>query len=117
MYQFYATFDVDSLSAYIPAGTSVLLPASSWARKKLAKPRIPAHVTDLGADSGGFVASRIWGEYRFTLEEYVTWLRSWSPRWAATMDYCCEPELHEVTLTRQQKTTANAWKAWKMYKK
>jgi hypothetical protein len=115
-FQFYATFDVDSLASYIPAGTAVLLPASSWSRKNLAKPRIPAHITDLGADCGGFVASRIWGEYRYTLDQYVTWLRSWSPNWAATMDYCCEEELYQVTKDRQKKTTDNAWAAWKEYK-
>lgn len=107
-FTFYATFDIDSLRSYIPSGTPVLLPASSWARIGLKKPNIPAQITDTGADCGGFVASRIWGEYRYTLAQYVAWLESWRPRWAATMDYCCEPELSQVTRERQDKTTENA---------
>jgi hypothetical protein len=111
-FEFYATFDVDSLSSYIPQDIPVLLPASSWARKGLKAPRVPAHITRLAADSGGFVASRIWREYRYSLEQYVTWLRTFRPVWAATMDYCCEPELAVVTQERQRRTTENAWQAW-----
>jgi len=114
-FTFYATFDVDSLCSYIPAGTAVLLPASSWARDQLSRPRIPTYITDTGADSGGFVASRIWGDYRYSLEQYTAWLSSWSPRWAATMDYCCEPELQVITRDRQEKTTANIRAAWSRY--
>jgi hypothetical protein len=111
-FAFYATFDVDSLCSYIPESIPVLLPASSWARKGLNTPRVPAHITRLAADSSGFVASRIWGEYRYSLEQYVTWLQSFRPLWAATMDYCCEPELAVVTEQRQQCTTENASQAW-----
>ena len=111
-FEFYATFDVDSLCSSIPPDIPVLLPASSWARKGLQPPRMPAQVTLRAADSGGFVASRIWGEYRYSLEHYVTWLLSWRPVWAATMDYCCEPELAVVTAERQRRTTENGWAAW-----
>ena len=83
-FTFYATFDSDSECSYIPAGTSVLLPASSYARDNLRKPRLPGTIHDVAADCGGYVASRIWGEYRYSLEQYVNWLRSFSPRWAAT---------------------------------
>jgi hypothetical protein len=114
-FEFYATFDVDSLSSYIPQDIPVLLPASSWARKGLKAPHVPAHITRLAADSGGFVASRIWGEYRYSLEQYVTWLLSWRPLWAATMDYCCEPELAVVTEQRQRRTTEKAWQAWQHF--
>jgi len=113
---FYATFDVSSLCSYIPHDTAVLLPASSWQRTGLKKPVLPASVTQRGADSGGFVASRIWGEYRYTLAQYVGWLTSWQPQWAATMDYCCERELSLVTRERQEKTTQNAWQAWRAYR-
>ena len=84
-FTFYATFDSDSECSYIPTGTSVLLPASSYARDNLRKPRLPGTIRDVAADCGGYVASRIWGEYRYSLEQYVNWLRSFSPRWAATM--------------------------------
>ncbi|HLI06512.1 MAG TPA: hypothetical protein VKV40_08090 [Ktedonobacteraceae bacterium] len=115
-YCFYATFDVSSLCSYIPVGVAVLLPASSWARKCLRKPALPAYVTQRAADSGGFVASRLWGDYRYSLHEYVDWLATWRPQWAATMDYCCEPELEQVTRERQDRTTANAWQAWCDYR-
>lgn len=115
-FTFYATFDVDSLCSYIPAQTPILLPASSWAREGLKKPSIPAQITDTGADCGGFVASRVWGDYRYTLEQYAAWLHTWIPGWAATMDYCCEPELEQVTRERQERTTANAIEAWTRYK-
>lgn len=114
-FEFYATFDVDSLCSYIPESIPVLLPASSWARYGLKAPRVPAHITQLAADSGGFVASRIWGEYRYSLEQYVTWLRAFRPLWAATMDYCCEPELAVVTEQRQRRTTENAYQAWEHF--
>lgn len=115
MFEFYATFDASSLCSYVP-DVPILLPASSWSRKGLNKPALPAHVSIRAADSGGFVASRIWGEYRYSLERYVQWLASWSPQWAACMDYCCEPELAVVTRERQDKTTANILRAWAEYR-
>lgn len=107
-FTFYATFTVEGLCPAIPTETAVLLPASSWARIGMRPPRLPAHITERAADSGGFVASRVWGEYRYSLDQYVDWLATWQPLWAATMDYCCEPELQQVTCERQDKTTANA---------
>jgi hypothetical protein len=117
-FTFYATFDVDSLASYVP-NVPVLLPASSWAREGLKPPTLPRAVTQAAADSGGYVASKIWGEYRYSLAEYVTWLLSWKPGppvWAAMMDYCCEPELQVLTRERQDKTTYNARQAWSKYK-
>lgn len=115
-YQFYATFDASNLASYIP-DVPVLLPASSWARKGFTRPALPSHVRVRAADSGGYVASKFWGEYRYSLQEYVQWLETWSPGWAACMDYCCEPELEQVTQERQRKTTVNAWEAWNHYKR
>jgi hypothetical protein len=118
-YRFYATFDVGALASYIPAGIPVLLPASSWARKGLKPPIIPEQITETAADSGGYVASKVWGDYRYSLDEYVNWLLKWRPgppSWVAMMDYCCEPELKVVTRERQDRTTANAWQAWDTYK-
>jgi len=79
-------------------------------------PRLPAHITERAADSGGFVASRVWGDYRYSLDQYAAWLATWEPCWAATMDYCCEPELQQITRERQDKTTVNAWLAWERYR-
>jgi hypothetical protein len=119
VFQFYATIDVDSLASYIPADIPILLPASSWARYGLRPPVIPEQVKKTAADSGGYVASKIWGEYRYSLNQYVSWLLNWHPgppEWAAMIDYCCEPELAVVTRERQDRTTANALEAWSQYK-
>src|SRR4051812_6421035 len=106
---FYATIDADSLRPYMPA-VPVMLPASSWARYDLRPPRLPPHVTETGADCGGYVATKIWGDYRYGPTRYVAWLASWTPRWAAMMDYCCEDEITSgrpgLVLERQRRTTA-----------
>jgi len=115
-FTFYATFTVESLCSAIPTETAVLLPASSWARVGMRPPRLPAHITERAADSGGFVASCVWGDYRYSLDQYAAWLATWQPCWAATMDYCCEPELQQITRERQDKTTANVWLAWERYR-
>lgn len=112
---FYATVDADSIRPYMPADVAYLLPASSFARKGLRPPKIPSHVCEVAADCGGFVATVRWGDYRYTDAEYVAWLASWPtpPSWAATMDYCCEPEITgRVVLERQDRTTEQAWRFW-----
>lgn len=119
MIEFYATTDVDSIRSYMP-DVPYLLPASSWARKGLRAPRLPEHVTHTAADSGGFVATFRWGRYRYRPEQYVEWLTTFSPRWAATMDFCCEDEITGgkpgVVRDRQQKTTAAAYHFWYDYR-
>lgn len=120
-FEFYYTVSGDDIRPYMP-DVPILLPASSFVEQRttgeyyLRKPNLPEHVAHRAADCGGFVASRVWGEYRYSLEDYAKWLRTWGPQWAATMDYCCEPELSVVTRERQDKTTANAWQAWREYK-
>lgn len=118
MVVFYATIDVDSVRPYIPA-VPVLLPASSFARKGLKPPALPEHVTERAVDCGGFVATLRWGDYRYTPDEYVAWCRSVRPSWAATMDYCCEPEVlgaEGLVLHRQDRTTEMAWRFWVGYR-
>ena len=118
--QLYATIDSDSdspsLHSFMPA-VSMLLPASSWYRCKFRPPRIPDHIPELAADCGGFVAAMRWKRYRYSMSEYVRWLCSFPPRlrWAACMDYCCEPPVAgsaALIELRQRKTTARAWQAW-----
>src|SRR5579859_3787900 len=109
---FYATIDADSIRSSMP-NVPYLLPASSWARYNLRRPNLPAHLTHTAADSGGFVATlRNKGIYTYTPQQYATWLMSWSPRWAATMDYCCEDEITLGTpglvRERQEQTTRMA---------
>lgn len=44
-------------------------------------------------DSGGFVAMKKYGGFRFSPEQYVTLAKDMLPYWWAQMDYCCEPEI------------------------
>lgn len=110
---FYATIDASNPSPHIPV-MPLMLPASSWARFNLRTPRFPAGA-ETAADCGGFVATKIWGDYKYSPDQYVDWLERWGPTWAATMDYCCEPELAQVTRDRQLRTTEMAHLFWDRY--
>ena len=119
---FYATIGADELRPHcIPPDLDVpvLLPASSFARYGLKAPRIPAHMTQRAADSGGFVATFKWGDYCYSPEQYLEWLSAWTPQWAATMDYCCEPEVlgkAGIVAERQHRTTDMAWLFWSRFR-
>lgn len=128
MITFYPTVSCGELGKYtdIPR---LLLPASSWAGTILRKhgvvrtipvPRLPASVIDAAADCGGFVATKKWGEYKYTPGQYVDWLSGWHPSWAATMDYCCENEITTgnagIVRKRQDATTAMAYHFWQTYR-
>lgn len=120
-FTFYATIDSDSVRPYMPADVAYMLPASSWARKNLAAPKLPAHITETAADCGGFVATFKWGDYRYTPAAYVRWLHTFGPSWAATMDYCCENEITSgkrgIVVQRQWRTTEMARHFWREYKR
>lgn len=115
---FYATMSCDHLRPFM-ADVPVMLPASSWSRINMRKPNLPSHVKHVAADSGGFVATFKWGDYRYTPGEYVNWLDTFKPRWAATMDYCCEDEITSgntgIVRQRQQRTFDMAWRFWREY--
>lgn len=114
-----------------------LLPASSWAAYSLrrqrykglsddmvigdiAVPRIPSTAKVVAADCGGFVATKKWGKYRYTPEQYVRWLQAIDPTWAATMDFCCENEITTgntgIVRQRQNDTTRLATWLWTKHK-
>jgi len=118
---FYATLDADSIRGSLPA-VPVLLPATAWARRGFRPVRLPAHVAHVAVDSGAFVATfRHGGDYRYTPERYVAWLRTIAhvPAWAATMDYCCEPDIAGragVVRERQERTTEMTWLFWRAYR-
>lgn len=128
MITFYPTIARDQMTKDMKA-SRVLLVASSFAasevyrhrkvRQSIAVPNIPGHVTEKAADCGGFVATFKWGDYPYTSDQYVNWLRTWSPDWAATMDYCCEDEITNgkpgVVRERQDRTTAMAYHFWQTY--
>lgn len=116
MIEFYATTDSDSIRQYMPADVAYMLPASSWSRVNMRAPKLPQQVQRVAADCGGFVATKVWGDYRYTPQQYVDWLNTFKPIWAATMDYCCEDEITSgkpgVVRERQQKTTNMARHFW-----
>ena len=120
--QFYATVDSDSVRPYMPPNVAYMLPASSWARKNLAAPKLPTHITETAADCGGFVATFKWGgDYRYTPEQYVRWLHTFGPSWSATMDFCCENEITSgkpgIVGQRQWRTTEMAHLFWREYRR
>jgi hypothetical protein len=121
---FYATVSRGEVTKYLNA-SHVLLVASSFAakevrihgkiRKTLPVPTLPETVIERAADCGGFVATFKWGKYPYSPEQYVQWLHSWQPHWAATMDFCCEPEVvekTEIVADRQRLTTEMAHHFW-----
>ena len=103
---------------------AVLLSAATFARFRhgefglFRRPTVPAHIREVAADSGGFVAARRFGDYDFLAIQYVEWLYSFGPRWAATMDYPVEPELaadERAVRERQERTTELATFLWDQF--
>jgi hypothetical protein len=133
MTTFYATISVGEERPYMPQ-VPVLLPASSWwglkyrlerqwfkrtgfqREFKVTAPRLPEHVTERAADCGGYVAMLRWGgEYRYSRDEYIAWLQTFTPTWAAMRDWCCEPAIaadREAVRARQDRTTFEAHETW-----
>lgn len=120
----YATLDADSCghtnARHIPTDLPILLPASSWARKGLAPVVLPGHQGRRAADGGGFVAMRKWGGvYPYTPLQYLAWLFSFAPDWAAMFDYCCEPAIAAdaaAVRDRQERTTDMAALFWREHR-
>lgn len=48
---------------------------------------------DAALDSAGFVAAVQYGDYRWTIEEYLDLVQSWPWAWYSSPDYCCEPQV------------------------
>jgi hypothetical protein len=136
MITFYPTVSKGEFGKYCNVPCA-LLPASSWAGYEMKErgldknglvraipepnPAIVSKIIKRAADSGGFVAMKKWGgSYIYTPGQYVQWLRSWSPDWAATMDFCCESPLTgghaEVVVKRQLLTTEIAYHFWNDYR-
>lgn len=136
---FYPTVSCRELGKYADSVTRMLLPVSSWAGDKLKRqerrglsidmvqgdipvPTLISSVQEVAADCGGFVATRKWGKYRYTPEQYVQWLHGLGNKlsWAATMDFCCEPEVlgktDNIVRLRQEKTTDMAHYFWNTYR-
>lgn len=50
-------------------------------------------LSDVALDSAGFVAMVRYGDYRWTVNDYVDLAGSFPWAWWASMDYCCEPQI------------------------
>lgn len=118
---FYVTAGYKEASKRMPPNYKWLFPASSWYDNKTGgfrKPNLPL-LEHFAIDCGGFVAARIWGNYKYTSNQYIDWIYQFMlpPEWAAIMDYCCEDEItagkHGIVRERQQATT---WKIEKFYR-
>lgn len=48
---------------------------------------------DVALDSGGFVAAARYGDYRWTVDDYLDLVQSHRWSWWAALDMCCEPEI------------------------
>lgn len=61
---------------------------------------------DAALDSSGFVAAVRYGDYRWTVEDYLELVaaRRWS--WWASMDYCCEPPVASAAVVRDLRIEA-----------
>jgi len=62
---------------------------------------------DVALDSGGFVAMKRYGGYRWTIDQYVDLAARMVPSFWAQMDFCCEPEIassHEQVVNRVKDT-------------
>lgn len=76
-------------------GAPLLVSANSmWnhARKKFTGWKCYAG-RDVALDSGGFIAMKLYGGYRWPIADYVRLAGAMLPTWYAQMDYCCEPEI------------------------
>ena len=94
----------DILRGRILEGSHVMLVAAShWDNRKkrfMIQRTPPGHVSSISIDSGGFTAAQRWGEYPWTVEEYVEFIRKSSENvrldFCAVMDYACEPDVNRT---------------------
>jgi hypothetical protein len=93
-------------------GAPVLVSANTlWdnARRAFRSPR-QFDGLDVALDSGGFVAMKRYGGYRWETRQYVDLAKRMDPAWWAQMDYCCEPEIagnHAEVKARIERTVGH----------
>jgi hypothetical protein len=124
---FHTTISAKELRPDMPP-VPFLLFAASFARPdskgtiRLRRPRYLPASERRGADCGGYTAVMRWGgRYRFTPVQYIEWLYTWQPEWAATLDlpYLSESRDYPgaaVVEARQRFTTEMAWHFWERYR-
>lgn len=63
---------------------------------------------DAALDSAGFVAAVHYGDYRWTIENYLDLVEAHPWTWWASMDYCCEPQVAKDRPLRLLRIAATA---------
>lgn len=79
---------------------NILVSAGSlwWAKRmKFVRRRIPK-CRKFFLDSGGFSLLNKYGDYPFSIEDYVNLIKHYRPHYAAIMDYPCEPDINRLNL-------------------
>lgn len=97
------------LNAARELGAPILVSANSlWDNKRQKFGGFESYRShDVALDSGGFVAMKKYGGYRWTVEAYVALAKALKPSWWAQMDFCCEPEIaasHSEIVARIDRT-------------
>lgn len=67
---------------------------------------------DAALDSAGFVAAVRYGDYRWTVDDYLDLVASHHWTWWAAMDMCCEPQIAEDRPLRLLRIAATAALLW-----
>lgn len=83
------------LDRCIQIGAPILISANTlWNNRRKAFRVSNAYAgMDVALDSGGFVAMKLYGGYRWTVDQYAALAKQLTPTWWAQMDFCCEPEI------------------------
>ena len=67
---------------------------------------------DAALDSAGFVASNVYGDYRWDVSQFYTLVESRNWAWHAAMDWCMEPQVAASKLIRRLRLNATARGYW-----
>lgn len=85
----------------LPGSHIMLVASACWddQRRRFRIRRPPAdHIASIALDSGGFTACRRWGQYPWTHQQYIDFVRDTARDatldFVAIMDYACEREVH-----------------------
>lgn len=92
-------------------GAPVLVSVNALYRdRRWRRPSKALLAMDVALDSAGFVAMRHYGDFPWTMHEYLDIAQAYPWAWYAAMDLCCEPEIagdRQRVLLRVNKTVHN----------
>jgi hypothetical protein len=104
---YFTTHPGDYVRGRLIKGSHIMMVASAhWdnRRKRFKVDRPPAdYVSSIAIDSGGFNAAKKWGEYPWTVEQYVEFIHKTSENvkldFCAILDYACEPSVNREIMS------------------